>query len=90
MQYKIFLTDTARRDLKYLQEDAAKRVIQKLFFYSEQENPLSFAKSLQGDFHGRYRFRIGQYRAIFRIEKDGQISILFILRVKHRKDVYDL
>ena len=90
MFYKIFLTETAKKDLKNIEENIAKKIIEKLFFYSTQRNPLSFAKFLRGNFHGRYRFRIGSYRAIFRINSDNRIHILIILRIKHRKDVYDL
>ena len=30
----------------------------------------------------------GDYRAIFDLDKDGNIVILLILRIKHRKEVY--
>ncbi|MBP6881235.1 MAG: hypothetical protein KBC35_01275 [Candidatus Pacebacteria bacterium] len=36
----------------------------------------------------QYRYRIGDYRAIFSVAADGTITLLTILSVKHRKDVY--
>jgi len=43
---------------------------------------------LRGLGDGRFRFRIGDYRAIFAIDKSGKIQILMILNVKHRKEIY--
>lgn len=89
--YKIKYNKWARFDLKRLNENTAKRIIEKIKFYAEQENPLSFAKQLKGFTPNRYRFRIGDYRAIFIMDdKNLEIRILVILRVKHRKDIYRL
>lgn len=37
--------------------------------------------------HDYYRIKVGVYRAIYRIEK--VIQIVMVMRVKHRKDVYN-
>lgn len=89
--YKIKYNKWARFDLKRLDENTAERVIKKIKFYAEQENPLIFAKQLKGFTPNRYRFRIGDYRVIFMIDDETlEIRILVILRIKHRKDIYRL
>lgn len=88
--YKIFYTEKARHDLRECEKNTAKRIIRKIHFFSQQTSPLTFAKKLTEHALGEYRFRIGEYRALFDIDKQGNISILMILRIKHRKDVYNL
>jgi mRNA interferase RelE/StbE len=50
------------------------------------ENPRSFGKPLSGSLSGLWRYRIGSYRVVCRIE-DGALTVL-ILRVAHRSKVY--
>ncbi|OGG59369.1 hypothetical protein A3C89_02600 [Candidatus Kaiserbacteria bacterium RIFCSPHIGHO2_02_FULL_50_50] len=54
-----------------------KRILDKIDFFAEQEQPLDFAKRLTG--HESYRFRIGNYRAIFDIE-EGEIVVLLVVK----------
>ncbi|MEK7102456.1 MAG: type II toxin-antitoxin system RelE/ParE family toxin [Patescibacteria group bacterium] len=35
-----------------------------------------------------YRFRIGDYRVVFTANKEGNLVILLILRIAHRREVY--
>lgn len=87
--HKVFYSPQARRDLKKLELRLAQRIVKKIQFFSAQNEPLSFAKALKMK-ESYYRFRIGDYRAIFSMDGDGALKILNILRVKHRKDIYDL
>lgn len=43
-------------------------------------------KPLTGPFKGLYKFRIGDYRIVYAIEKDR--LTIFVLRIRHRKDAY--
>lgn len=86
--YTIFYTADARLDLRALDIKIANRIINKLFYYSQQKNPFSYAKKLTDSKIGTYRFRIGHYRALFDIDSKGILQILMILRIKHRKDIY--
>lgn len=86
--YKLIYTGNARQDLKNLELQISQTIIKKINFYMSSPNPLSFAKKLQNSPLGSYRFRIGDYRAIFDLDHQGNINILMILRIKHRKDVY--
>jgi len=89
--YKIVYNKWARLDLKKLDVNTAKRIIEKVEFYAQQESPLDFAKQLHGFIPIRYRFRIGDYRVIFMLDNENlEINILVILRIKHRKDIYRL
>ena len=38
--------------------------------------------------HEEFRYRIGNYRAIFRKDDQGNFVFLVILKVGHRKEVY--
>ena len=89
MIFKETWTDNALHDLSNLNPSVADRITKKVQDYCSTQNPFVFAKALTGDWKGFYRFRIGDYRAIFRKESDGTITIILILRVKHRKEIYD-
>jgi len=52
-----------------------------------KEDPRRFGKSLVGDKAGPWRYRVGDYRIICRIE-DNRLIVL-VLAVGHRKEVYD-
>ena len=78
----------ALTDLKQLDKIIARRIVLKIKDNAVQADPLGRAKALTGKLSGRYRYRIGDYRAIFSIDKQGRILLLKILRIKHRKAVY--
>ncbi len=78
----------AQRDLAKIDRTVADRIIRKVVWFSEQTNPLRHADSLTGVYNGIFRFRVGKYRVLFEKDERGNLSILFILRVKHRREVY--
>lgn len=88
MMYKPVYTKKAFSDLVSLGRKIAKRILDKISYFCRQDDPLKYAKKLKDLKFGTYRFRIGNYRAIFDIDKKGNIQILLILTIKHRKDVY--
>ncbi len=51
------------------------------------ENPRRFGQPLRADLHGYWRYRVGDYRVIARIIEDR--VLVLVVRVGHRKDVYD-
>lgn len=85
-RYKILLTESAERDLRKLDAQVAKRIISKLRTYESDESPFHHAKQLKG-LKDTYRFRIGDYRAIFEVMPNGTLTILMVLNVGHRKEV---
>lgn len=48
--------------------------------------PERYGEPLRGPFHGYRKLRVGDYRVVYRIVK-GEV---WILAIRHRKDVYDL
>ncbi|NER00921.1 MAG: type II toxin-antitoxin system RelE/ParE family toxin [Cyanothece sp. SIO2G6] len=42
---------------------------------------------LRGNLAGHYRYRVGDYRVMYRIDDERQEVI--ILLIKHRKDIYE-
>jgi len=90
MAWQVVYSKNALNKLKDLPRPIARRIVKKVKFFSEQNNPLSFAKHLTDFSYGFYRFRVGDYRVIFDIDKKGQITILLILSIKHRKEIYRL
>jgi len=87
MKYKIFYTKKAYKSLQKLSKTDSKNILDKISFFS-QNNPMTFSKKLHNPKYGTYRFRIGNYRAIFDLDDNGNIKILMILDIKHRKDIY--
>ncbi len=88
MLVEIIYSRDALRQLKKLSPTVAKRIIIKITANANQENPLVRAKTLQGRLAGKYRYRIGDYRVIFKIDDSGKVRVLMVLAIKHRKDVY--
>lgn len=74
----------AVKEVEKLPPRIRKRILEKLKFYSLQENPLRFAEKLKDQRFGEYRFRIGDYRALF----DLKSRKIIILKVGHRRDIY--
>ena len=84
----IIYSDKAIKDLSSLDRKVSKRIVRKVEEYGETPNPLSYAKALTGSFSGMYRYRVGDYRVLFEVDASGMVTILMILNLKHRKDVY--
>jgi mRNA interferase RelE/StbE len=50
--------------------------------------PKGDIKAMKGDSAGRYRLRVGGYRVIYRYDHDGVMTVLYILDVGPRGDIY--
>ncbi len=80
----LIFSKSARVDLKRLHVSFQRRILRKLRFYISQKEPVAFADKLTDSRVGQWRFRIGDYRALFDVSKDKVI----ILKIGHRKDIY--
>lgn len=89
MKYVLHISQSAENDLRDMEKHLAKHILDKLGYFSFTKNPLYYAKPLKGTLKGLYRFRIGEYRALFNIDTKGRITILVVLRIKHRSEVYE-
>lgn len=82
MSYRLVYTQRAVRDIHKLDHKVKSRIGKALIRL--ETDPIGYAKKLTNFSLGTYRFRIGDYRAIF--DLDGESIV--ILRVGHRKDIY--
>lgn len=90
MDYKVVYSKSAEFDLSRLDLPVATRILKKIKFFAGQNNPLLFAKRLQGVEEPHYRFRIGDYRAIFRLDsRTDSLVLLVIIKIAHRREVYE-
>lgn len=53
-----------------------------------QEPPKGDIKALQGYSDGRKRLRVGKYRIIYNYYPDGIITVLYVMDVDSRGDIY--
>jgi len=74
---------SVRKQLKKLPFHLNEKVVR--VFGIIQENPLLGIK-LHGDLKNYYKFRIGDYRIIYKFDK--KLSMVEILKVEHRQGVY--
>ena len=87
MAWKIEFVPAAAKELKKLGKTEAARVIATLETrIAVLVDPRRLGSALTGELGGLWRWRIGDYRVIARIE-DERITIL-VLRVAHRRQVY--
>lgn len=80
---QIYISHKAESQLSSLPRHTQNRIVQKLGFYADQKDPLSFAKKLT-DKEG-YRFRVGDHRVIF-IIKD---TVINVVKIEPRDKAYD-
>jgi mRNA interferase RelE/StbE len=82
--YKIELKPSAVRDMKSLPPSVRKRVAQKIDALASDPYPRGSIK-LEAEDNLR-RIRVGDYRIIYQVRRE--ILVVFVVRVKHRGDVY--
>jgi mRNA interferase RelE/StbE len=87
LAWQISLDPRALEELKKLDQAIQRRVIRFLRERLEtSENPRRIGSSLSGTLAGLWKYRVGDYRLIGRIQ-DENMEIL-VLHVGHRKNVY--
>jgi mRNA interferase RelE/StbE len=87
LAWTIEYTDTARRQLRKLDKQSARRILD----YMDQRVPpvedvRSLGKALRGPLGEFWRYRVGEYRIICEL-LDQQLRVL-VVRVGGRKDIY--
>lgn len=86
MAYKVVYLDQVEQDLKKLDKSIIRKILGRIETYLARD-PKELGKPLKGEFQGYWRYRWGDYRVIYKIS-EREVLIL-ILRISHRKDVYD-
>ena len=88
MNWKIEFDSDVEKDLRKLGHSAQQRIIK---YLKEKirplENPRTLGKPLSGDLNGIWRYRVGDYRILAKIEDEN--CIILVVHVGHRKNVYD-
>ena len=80
-RFALRFDERARKDLLELSADVAERIVRRLAELEEAPEPRGdTVKRLKGFAIPTFRFRVGDYRAIFRIAG----TLVVILRVIHR------
>jgi len=84
MAYQLLYKKPAVKEIQKLPPQVKKRLKLKLEWFANQEDPREFSKPLTKPADAQYRFRIGNYRILFDIEKQN----IIILYIQHRREVY--
>lgn len=86
MPYVYKLNSKVLKRLKKLDPQIRKKIIVKLDWVCEQEEPLFFARRLVDYELGEFRLRVGDWRVVFDVDEKNKV--LKILDVDHRKNIY--
>ncbi len=87
MAWTIEWTDRAVRSLRRLSPESRGAVIRYMRDrIASDSDARRHGKALVGEMAGFWRYRVGDYRVICRIE-DGRLTIL-VVEVGHRRDIY--
>jgi len=84
---KIKTTSTFDRDIKKLDRQVAKRIIEKVEVLANSPELLKYpVKYMPNDLEGLQKYRIGDWRVLFWLDKERKEIILYA--VNHRSRVY--
>ena len=87
MAWRIEFLPAAEKELAKLGRTEAKRILETLKDrIAPLDDPRQLGSALTGELAGLWRWRIGDYRVVARIE-DQRITVL-VVRVAHRREVY--
>lgn len=87
MAWTINYSDTALRNLKKLDKQVARRIVDYMQErIASADDPRVAGKALTGPLGGLWRYRVGDYRIISEVQ-DGILTIL-VLEIGNRKEVY--
>ena len=81
MDYEVEFKPKALKDLDSMQQDSARRVIEKI---ERLEHNLEGDVKRLTNFTPEYRLRVGDYRVLFEVEGNR----IIVYRVRHRREVY--
>ena len=84
--FQLELSDVAEKVFRKLDPPIARRIGQKLLWLAENADTFPH-NALIGQWRGYFRYRVGDYRAIYRIEEAARVSVVEF--VGHRREIYD-
>jgi len=87
VRYRVVFGGKFEKELKKLDTMAARRIAEWIRInLVDTDDPWRYAKAMRGEYEGMYRYRIGDYRVIVKIEQE-EVAII-CLTVGHRREVY--
>lgn len=84
--FNVKFTPRGAKEFKKISPEWQDRLSRKLKYFANQEDPIKLSKSLTNLLPATHRFRVGDYRVAFFIEKDT----IYVDRIGHRREVYYL
>lgn len=88
MRYKVAYTKTAVKQFRKMDRTIAAFIMS---FIEEKlvecKDPRAYGKALQGSMSEIWRYRVGDYRILAKIE--DQLLIITVIEVGHRKSIYE-
>jgi mRNA interferase RelE/StbE len=85
MTYRVSLAPSAARELRKFDPDVRRRIQAALDLLATEPRPPAATRLVGGS--GEWRVRTGNYRIVYEIS-DDQLLVL-VLRMAHRREVYD-
>lgn len=86
MSRSLRFSDTARKSLKKLDKQTARRILTYLKDTAELDDPAQRGKALTGNLTGFWRYRAGDYRIICDLFAD--VLVIYVIDVDHRSEIY--
>ena len=86
MTYPVEISSSAAKSLATIDKKTRLRIVGAIELLAVDPRPPG-VKLLHGGEQGRWRARVGDYRIVYTIEDDR--LIVLVLRVAHRREVYD-
>jgi len=85
--YELHFLNSAKKEFAKLDAVAQKIIKEKLLLLVANPDTLkNNIKALKGEYKGKFRLRINQYRVVFQVKNEELIII--VVRIGHRKEVY--
>ena len=85
MAYDLIWNEGVLKDLKALDHKTARALVEAIKGRLAG-NPVNLGKPLKGVFKGLHRYRHGDYRVIYALDRADRKVV--ILHIRHRKDAY--
>lgn len=85
--YAIEFLPSAKKELSQLDHVIQKQLKEKIILLATDPDRLkNNIKALKGEYSGKFRLRVRDYRVIFRITEEK--ILITIIRIGHRKEIY--
>ena len=87
MAWTVEFQKSAAKQLRALDSSVQQRIVRYLRErVLEAEDPRKLGKALRGDKGDLWRYRVGDYRIICRLE--DEVLVILVLEVGHRREIY--